>query len=102
MTTKPDALKLARVPIVDRGIGWQADATATLKEQAAEIDRLRTTLAMVADIAHSGGLAQHNDFTALTAIRRLTLDAWNRHGTTDEHRERVHEAGREAVRRSGA
>lgn len=74
---------------------WAAGAQA-------EIERLRATLCMVADIAHSGGLAQHNDFTALTAIRRLTLDAWNPHGTTDEHRERVKDAGREAVRRSGA
>lgn len=47
---------------------WAAGAQA-------EIERLRATLCMVADIAHSGGLAQHNDFTALTAIRRLTLDA---------------------------
>lgn len=68
----------------------------------AEMERLRATLRIVADIAHSGGLANHDDFSALTAIRRLTLDEWNPHGTTDEHRERVKEAGREAVRRSGA
>jgi len=41
MFTKPDALALAKVAIVDRGIGWQADATQTLKEQAAEIERLQ-------------------------------------------------------------
>jgi hypothetical protein len=41
MNTKPDALKLASVPIFERSIGWQADATATLKEQAAEIERLK-------------------------------------------------------------
>lgn len=45
MNTKPDALKLASVPIFDRSIGWQADATATLKEQASEIERLRAELA---------------------------------------------------------
>ena len=39
-----DALKLASVPIVDRSIGWQADATATLKAQAAEIAALKETL----------------------------------------------------------
>lgn len=44
MTTKPDALNLASVPIFERGIGWQADATATLKEQAAEIATLRSQL----------------------------------------------------------
>jgi hypothetical protein len=41
MNTKPDALKLASVPIFERSIGWQADATATLKEQAAEIEQLK-------------------------------------------------------------
>ena len=46
MNTKPDALKLARVPIVDRGIGWQADATQTLREQAVEIQQLRQLLAV--------------------------------------------------------
>ena len=35
------ALELAKVPFTDRSIGWQADATAMLKEQAAEIDALR-------------------------------------------------------------
>lgn len=45
MNTKPDALKLASVAIFDRGIGWQADATATLKEQAAEIAALRADVA---------------------------------------------------------
>jgi hypothetical protein len=44
MNAKPDALKLASVPIVDRGIGWQADATATLKSQATEIAALKETL----------------------------------------------------------
>lgn len=68
----------------------------------AENDRLRATLAMVADIAHSGGLAHHNDATAMIAIRRLTSSAWNPHGTLDDHRKRVHDAGRESVRRSGA
>ena len=71
-------------------------------EAADEIERLRATLRMVADIAHSGGSAGHDTFSALTAIRRLTMDAWNPHGTQEDHRERVREAGREAVRRSGA
>lgn len=78
----------------------QRDAALDAKDS--EIKRLRATLKMVADIAHSGGLANHTDFTALTAIRRLTLTAWNPNGTTEDHRARVHEAGREAVRRSGA
>lgn len=46
MNAKPDALTLARVPIVDRGIGWQADATQTLREQAVEIQQLRQLLAV--------------------------------------------------------
>lgn len=79
-----------------RNRGNEAEAAAD------EIADLRATLAMVADIAHSGGLANHNEFTALTAIRRLTLGAWNRHGTEEQHRQRVLAAGREAVRRSGA
>lgn len=51
MNTKPDALKLASVPIFDRSIGWQADATATLKEQAAEIARLTAALKQANDQA---------------------------------------------------
>lgn len=79
-----------------RNLGNEAEAAAD------EIAHLRATLAMVADIAHSGGLAHHSDFTALTTIRRLTLAAWNRHGTEEQHRQRVQDAGREAVRRYGA
>ena len=67
-----------------------------------ECQALRATLRMVADIAHSGGLARHDEPSAINAIRRLTLYAWSPHGTTDEHRERVKEAGREAVRCSRA
>lgn len=54
MNERPDALKLASVPIVDRGIGWQADATATLKAQAAEIESLRAALKWYADGEHFG------------------------------------------------
>lgn len=36
--------KLAEVPIVSRGMGWQANATATLREGADEIERLRAEL----------------------------------------------------------
>lgn len=43
-SVRPFALQLASVPIVDRGIGWQADATATLKAQAALIDDLAMML----------------------------------------------------------
>ena len=74
------------------GTGCKRDALR------AENERLRATLAMVADIAHSGGLVLPSDFTALTAIRRLTLEAWNQHGTEAERRKRVNDAGREAVR----
>ncbi len=45
MHERPTALELAKVPLTDRGIGWQADATAVLKEQAAEIAALREDLA---------------------------------------------------------
>lgn len=44
MHERPTALELAKVPLTDRGIGWQADATAVLKEQAAEIAALREDL----------------------------------------------------------
>ena len=47
MSNKPSATELAKVAIFDRGIGWQADATATLKEQAAEIDRLHKLVGSV-------------------------------------------------------
>mgnify|MGYP000308327198 CR=1 FL=1 len=47
MSTTTEALRLARVPIVDRGIGWQADATATLKMQAAQIDMLLADVMML-------------------------------------------------------
>lgn len=40
--TPETALALARVAIFDRGIGWQADTTATLKALAAEVERLQT------------------------------------------------------------
>ena len=39
--TPETALALAGVAIFNRGIGWQADATATLKALAAEVERLR-------------------------------------------------------------
>lgn len=71
-------------------------------ELQAKLEQARKDAAMVADIAHSGGMAGHSESSALATIRRLTLPAWNPHGTTDEHRERVKEAGYEAVRRSGA
>jgi hypothetical protein len=45
MHERPTALELAKVPLTDRGIGWQADAPAVLKEQAAEIAALREDLA---------------------------------------------------------
>ena len=44
MHERPTALVLAKVPLTARGIGWQADATAVLKEQAAEIAALREDL----------------------------------------------------------
>lgn len=39
--TPETALALAGVAIFNRGIGWQADATATLKTLAAEVELLR-------------------------------------------------------------
>jgi hypothetical protein len=45
------ALKLAEVPIVSRGMGWQSNATATLREAAAELDRLRAREDALLDVA---------------------------------------------------
>jgi len=56
MHERPTALELAKVPLTDRGIGWQADATAVLKEQAAEIAALRADLAK-----HKGHIRLGND-----------------------------------------
>jgi len=44
------ALKLAEVPIVSRGMGWQSNATATLREAAAELERLRAREAALLDV----------------------------------------------------
>lgn len=33
MSKQPEALRLASVPIVDRSIGWQSDATIELRRQ---------------------------------------------------------------------
>lgn len=58
-------------------------------------------LAMVADIAHSGGLIGLSEGAALTAIRRLTLDHWVTSGTPEEHKHRAHAATAESLRRPG-
>lgn len=42
--TEDGLLKLAEVPIVNRGMGWQSNATATLREAAAQIAALKETL----------------------------------------------------------
>jgi len=46
-------------------------------------------LAQVADLAHSGGLANLSEADALVAIRRLTLPQWDRSGSEQELRGRV-------------
>ena len=71
-------------------------AAQLLDMQAREIQSLRATLAMVADISQSGGLALQSPFDALVSVRRLTLEHWNRQGSEDEHRERVLAAASEA------
>ena len=50
---------------------------------------LRYTLSMIADIAHSGVLANLDDKDAMAVIRQLTRDVWNARGAIEEHRLRV-------------
>ena len=46
-----EALRLADVPITSRGMLWQSNATATLREAAADLARLRASDAALADVA---------------------------------------------------
>jgi hypothetical protein len=64
-----DALKLASVPIVDRGIAWQADATAALKAQAARIAELEAALLRVARMAEALKKPCGMDFESPQAVR---------------------------------
>lgn len=45
------ALKLAETPIASRGMLWQSNATATLREAAADLSRLRGAAAALDDVA---------------------------------------------------
>ena len=46
-----EALRLADTPITSRGMLWQSNATATLREAAADLSRLRAADAALADVA---------------------------------------------------
>ena len=46
-----EALRLADTPITSRGMLWQSNATATLREAAADLTRLRAADAALADVA---------------------------------------------------
>lgn len=76
-------------------------ATPPTTKPAAEAGVVEALLAMVADIAHSGGLIGLSEGAALTAIRRLTLDHWVTSGTPEDHKHRAHAATAESLRRPG-
>lgn len=69
------------------------DALTRLVDAASDAQKV---LKMVADIAHSGGLALQTNLDALVAVRRLTLEHWNTEGSEGEYRERVLAAAAEA------
>jgi len=56
MSKQPEALRLASVAIFDRGIGWQADATAELiRLHALNAELVEALQAYVSTIATAGG-----------------------------------------------
>lgn len=62
MTTQPTALRLAAVPICDRSIGWQADATAELRRLHQQEVALNTWLdktSWVQETARPSELGMH-------------------------------------------
>lgn len=91
---KPDALKLASVPIFERSIGWQADATATLKEQAAEIRHLRELLA----VRVAGALLYADDGELQDNTQHPCIDF--RRDTPSEIQRKLQERGLANYRRS--
>jgi regulator of replication initiation timing len=79
------------IAVALHGPGY-TDASKLAEEVAslrAENEALRKTLRDVATIAHNGGMADLTQWHAMNSIRRLTISAWDRSGSTAEQRRRV-------------
>jgi hypothetical protein len=66
---------------------------------AAERGEFRTTVEMVADLAHAGGLSGKDIHEIFIAIRGLTVDMWEQRGTVEEKKLKVDAAIQEGFRR---
>jgi hypothetical protein len=73
---------------------------ADLAQRTAERGELRTTVKMVADLAHAGGLSGKDIHEIFIAIRGLTVDMWEQRGTIEEKTREVHAAFQEGFRRA--
>lgn len=68
--------------------------------EAEERERaLREALGHIAAIAHSGGLIGMSEADAMVAIRRLSLQAWDKGGAEEQLRKRVRAAALAATRK---
>ncbi len=77
-----------------------AQRTAEREAANAERGELRTTVKMVADLAHAGGLSGKDIHEIFIAIRGLTVDMWEQRGTIEEKTREVHAAFQEGFRRA--
>jgi hypothetical protein len=83
-----------------------AQRTAERDALAAEVADLKaergefcTTVEMVADLAHAGGLSGKDIHEIFIAIRSLTVDMWTQRGTVEEKKLKVDAAIQEGFRR---
>jgi len=63
----------------------------------AELDARGKAMSHIADIAHCGGWLGMSEGDALTAIRKLTIEHWNKAGSRSDHVQRVAEAMRASI-----
>jgi hypothetical protein len=80
--------------------GVLSQRTAERDTANAERGELRTTVKMVADLAHAGGLSGKDIHEIFIAIRGLTVDMWEQRGTIEEKTREVHAAFQEGFRRA--
>jgi len=76
-----------------------AQRTAEVAKANAERGEFRTTVKMVADLAHAGGLSGKDIYEIFIAIRGLTVDMWEQRGTVAEKKLNVDAAIQEGFRR---